>query len=497
MNLHSRKSRPSWSGQLAFILAAAASAIGLGNVWRFPYLAAQYGGGLFLLIYVLMVVTLGFTLMTTEVAIGRRTRLSGMAAFSGVHRGWKSLGWLVTLIPVIIVPYYCVIGGWILKYIFAYLFNRHLALEKTVETVSATGEPVVETVTEIVHVSSPDFFSAFIAHPWQPAVFGSVFILFSMWLIFSGVRKGIERSNKIMMPLLFILAIVISVFALFQPGALAGLKFYLLPNLSEYVKDGSFDFVRLCKTCLGAMGQMFYSLSLAMGIMITYGSYMQKTDRLERSVRRIEILDTLVAFLAGLMIIPIAYALGNGPEVMQKSGPGLLFVALPQIFTKMTLFGLPFGRLLGAAFFILVFFAAATSAVSLLETVVASIRDRTGVSRRTASILTLVYTLLMALPSALGYGHGPLGGVIVHGMTFLDLCDYVTNNVMMPIAAFFTCLFVGWAVGSRFVEEEVEYDGHPFRAKAFYRVMIRWIAPVLMFILFVTFVASGLGYFSI
>ena len=182
MNLHARKSRPSWSGQLAFILAAAASAIGLGNVWRFPYLAAQYGGGLFLLIYVLMVVTLGFTLMTTEVAIGRRTRLSGMEAFSGVHRGWKPLGWLVTLIPVIIVPYYCVIGGWILKYIFAYLFNRHLALEKTVETVSATGEPVVETVTEIVHVSSPDFFSAFIAHPWQPAVFGSVFILFSMWL---------------------------------------------------------------------------------------------------------------------------------------------------------------------------------------------------------------------------------------------------------------------------------------------------------------------------
>lgn len=475
-----KNNRPSWSGQFAFIIAAAASAIGLGNIWRFPYLAAQYGGGIFLLIYILMTVTLGFTLMTTEVAIGRRTKLSAMKAFSSERKSWGLLGWIVTLVPVVIVPYYCVIGGWITKYILAYVFDQKM-------------EAVVDGATTMVSVSQGDFFTAFITHPWQPVAFGSFFILFSMWLIFSGVKNGIERSNKIMMPILLILSVVICAFSLMQPGSFEGLKYYLLPNFKEFVADGRFDFVRLCKTCVGAMGQMFYSLSLAMGIMITYGSYMRKENSIERSVRRIEILDTLVAVLAGLMIIPVAYALGNGPEVMQKSGPGLMFVALPGVFEKMVVYGINFGRIMGAVMFLLLFFAAVTSSVSLLETVVASIRDSTGLSRRASGIVTLVYTLLLAVPSALGYGKGFLGGEVIPGMTFLDFSDYITNNVMMPIAAFFTCIFVSRVVGTRFVEEEVEHGGYSFKARGFYRVMCRWVAPVLMLVIFVTFVLAGLG----
>ena len=282
--------RASWSGQLAFVLAAAASAIGLGNLWRFPYLAAPYGGGTFIAIYLGLVVTLGFTLMVTEISIGRMTAQSQLTAYARLHGGWGFVGLLGTIIPLLITPYYCVIGGWVLKYLVAYA------------QMAFTGAaPMGEAAAE-----SGAFFSGFISAPFAPFGYGMIFVLACACVIVLGVKNGIEKSNMVMMPILFLTAVAISIYVVCLPGTGDGLKYYLVPNM-DCLRDsaGKFSIALLGKTILGAMGQMFYSLSLAMGIMITYGSYMKKSDSIEKCVRRIEIFDTLIAVIAGLMIIPV------------------------------------------------------------------------------------------------------------------------------------------------------------------------------------------------
>ena len=456
------RKRASWSGQLAFVLAAAASAIGLGNLWRFPYLAAQYGGGTFILVYLCLVVTLGFTLMLSEIAIGRKTQQSQLTAYSRLHRGWGFIGLLGTVVPLLIVPYYCVIGGWVLKYFVTYW-----------QMAFCGATPMGEAAAE-----SGAFFSAFISSNFAPFGFGSLFVLACAAVIVMGVKNGIERSNLILMPALFLLAIAISAYVICLPGTGDGLKYYLVPSMDALSVNGAFSFAQLGKTILGAMGQMFYSLSLAMGIMITYGSYMRKVDSIERCVRRIEVFDTLIAVIAGLMIIPVVYmfAVKTGTPVKEamNAGPGLMFITLPKVFATLG----AAGAWVGLAFFALVIFAALTSAISLYEACVASVCDLLHLERKPATFFTGALILFLATFSALGYG--PWADVTVCGQQFLDFFDFITNSVLMPIIAAATCVFIGWVLKPRAIEDEVEAEGNPFRAKALYRFMVRYFAPLFV-----------------
>ena len=465
--------RASWSGQLAFILAAAASAIGLGNLWRFPYLAAQYGGGTFIAVYLVLVVTLGFTLMVTEIAIGRMTQQSQLTAYSKLHRGFGPLGLLATVIPVVIVPYYCVIGGWVLKYFWTYA--KMLA--------NPSANPLAD---------AGGFFGGFISAPFAPFGYGLVFILVCALVIALGVKHGIEKSNLVLMPLLFVMAIGISIYVMCLPGSGEGIKYYLVPNMDALRgANGSFSVAQLAKTVLGAMGQMFYSLSLAMGIMITYGSYMRKGDSIEKSVRRIEIFDTLIAIVAGMMIIPVVYmfAMKTGTPVHEamNAGPGLMFITLPKVFAD---FGRT-GALVGAVFFLLVAFAALTSAISLYEACVASVCDLLGMKRRNATFFMFSVIAFLSIFSALGFG--VWGKMTPFGMDFLTFFDFVTNSVLMPIVAIVTCVFVGWVIKPRAIEDEILKGEPRFVARGLYNVMVKYIAPVLIGAVLVSEILRGLA----
>ena len=474
--------RASWSGQVAFILAAAASAIGLGNLWRFPYLAAQYGGGTFIVIYLALVMTLGFTLMLTEISVGRKTQQSQLTAYTCLSRGWGFLGFLGTVIPLLIVPYYCVIGGWVIYYFKAYCQMAFTGVNLMGESANLSGE----------------FFSSFISSPFAPFGYGVIFIFASSAVIMLGVKNGIEKSNLVMMPILFLMAILISVYVITMPGSGDGIKYYLVPNMRCLTTaDGNFSIALLGKTLLGATGQMFYSLSLAMGIMITYGSYMKKGDSIEKCVRRIEIFDTLVALLAGLMIIPVVYLFavktGTPVDEAMKAGPGLMFITLPKVFASLG----SSGAYVGMAFFLLVIFAAATSAISLYEACVASVCDLLKLERKAATFFTGALILSLSTFSALGYG--AWSKVTLFGMQFLDFFDFITNSVLMPIVAGITCIFVGWVIKPRAIIDECEAGGTTMKAKAFYSFMVRYLAPALMVALLISEVcrARKIGGWSI
>ncbi len=441
------KKRSSFTGRVGFVLAAAGSAVGLGNLWRFPYLAAKYGGGIFLLVYIILAITFGFTLMVTEIAIGRKTGLSCISAYKKLDKRFGFMGWLSALVPVIITPYYCVIGGWVIRY-FA-------------EFVSGHGKDLA--------TSSADFFSNFI-----------IFVALTSAVVIFGVEKGIEKVSKVMMPILVILCVVIAVFALTIDGALAGLKYYLLPDFSKFSSA----------TVLGALGQLFYSMSLAMGIMITYGSYMKKEDNIEKSVRQIEIFDTGIALLAGLIIIPSVVAFNGGSADGINAGPGLMFITLPQVFNAMG----SIGGVVGTLFFLLVFFAAITSSISLMETVVSMVRDKFHWNRVVTTVVVTLGTVAIGSLSVLGYG--PLANFKIFGMQMLDFFDFISNSVLMPIVAFLTCILIGHVVGTKVVADEVGLSAK-FTGEKLHRVMIKWVAPILLVVILVAQVLSAFGIITI
>lgn len=438
-----------FSSKLGFVLAAAGSAVGLGNIWRFPYLAAQYGGGIFLLVYLILAVTFGFALMVTEVAIGRKTGMSAIKAFSSLNKNGSFIGVLASLVPVIIFPYYCVIGGWVIKY----------------GTVFVTGQGSA--------AAADGYFGDFIGSTMSPLLFTAIFIFLTVAVVLLGVQKGIEKISKILMPILLILTIGISVYSLTLDGAIDGLIYYVKPNFSTFS----------LKTVVAAMGQLFYSMSLAMGIMITYGSYMQKKDNLESSVRSIEIFDTAIAFLSGLMIIPAVFAFSGGDESKLNQGPGLMFVTLPKVFDSMS-----GGNIVGLVFFILVFFAALTSSISLMETIVSIIMDKFKLRRSIVCIIVMFASMLVAIPSSLG--NGVWSHILIFGKDFLSFFDFLSNNIMMPITALLTCLFVGFIIKTKSVEDELELSA-PFKAKKLYRIMVRYVCPIFLLIILIS---SVVGY---
>ena len=450
--------RSNFSNRIGFVLAAAGSAVGLGNIWRFPYLAAKYGGGIFLLVYLILAVTLGFALMITEISLGRKTGLSCIGAYSALSKKFSFLGWLASLVPIIITPYYCVIGGWVIKYFFEFL-RGHAAL-----------------------TTEDSFFSNFIGVAeggllGNPLFWFVIYVVLTTIVVLFGVEKGIEKASRVMMPLLVVLSLVVAIFSLTIPGAIEGLKYYLLPDFKDFSTT----------TVLGAMGQLFYSMSLAMGIMITYGSYMKKEDNLEKSVDQIEIFDTAIAFIAGLMIIPAVFAFSGGADI--NAGPGLMFVTLPKVFGAMT-----GGTIIGLVFFLLVLFAALTSSISLMETVVSIFMDRLHWNRRVATLVVAVGILILGVPSCLGYG--PLASVTIVGMAFLDFFDFISNSILMPIVAFLTCILVGHVVGTRVVSDEVEASG-TFKRKKLFEVMVRWIAPICLVVILLGEILKVLGVISI
>lgn len=448
--------RSSFSGKLGFVLAAAGSAVGLGNIWRFPYLAAQYGGGTFLLIYLILAVTFGFSLMIAEVAIGRKTGLSAIGAFKALDSRFGFLGVLAALVPIIIFPYYSVIGGWVVKYFTVFLTGGAHA---------AAGD---------------DYFTGFVGGTFEPLGWFLIFLGVTAVIVLLGVEKGIEKVSKFMMPVLVVLAVGISIYCLMMDGAMEGLAYYVQPHMADVS----------VKTVLSAMGQLFYSMSLAMGIMVTYGSYMRKDTNLESSVRQIEIFDTAIAFLAGLMIIPAVFVFSGGDPKMLQSGPSLMFVILPKVFDTMH-----FGNAVGAAFFLLVIFAALTSSISLMETIVSIFQDKFHWKRRNTCIFVAVLALVMGIPSSLGFG--TLSFITWAGMTILDIMDFVSNSVMMPIVAFFTCVFVGFFVKPKTIADEVKVTDGRFVGEKLFTVMIKWITPVFLVLILLSSVANAMGWFKL
>ena len=450
--MNEKKQKSGFSSRIGFVLAAAGSAVGLGNLWRFPYLAAKYGGGSFLLVYLILTVTFGFALMITEIAIGRKTGKSALYAFSDLDRNSGFIGVLASAVPIIILPYYCVIGGWVVKYAWAFVTGSGSA--------AATDE----------------YFGEFISQTGEPILWLGIFILATMVVILLGVNKGIENISKVLMPLLVILSVVIAVFVVTRPGAGAGIAYYLKPDLSK-ISANAF---------LAALGQLFYSMSLAMGIMITYGSYLKKDANIEHSVRNIEIFDTGIAFLAGLMIVPAVFVFSGGNEASLKAGPTLMFITLPKVFDSMA-----GGHIIGAVFFVLVLFAALTSAISLMETVVSIFVDKTNKSRTFITICVTIYTFILAIPSSLGFG--VLSGISIKGMSILDMFDFVSNSILMPVVALLTCLFVGFVVKPKTVIDEVESSSHSYKSKKVYEILIKYVSPILIILILISSILNAFG----
>ena len=454
-----KKERNSFSGTIGFVLAAAGSAVGLGNIWRFPYLAAKDGGGLFLVIYLVLALTFGFTLLSTEIAIGRKTKQSPLTAYGKLHKRWKPLGIIACIVPVIILPYYCAIGGWVLKYFIAYLIGNGAA------------------------AAEDGYFTGFITSNIEPLIMMFIFLFAVAFIIFRGVNKGIEASSQIIMPILLLLVVIIAVFSLtishtgedgITRTGLEGFKVYVIPDFDGITVKSFFSVL------VDAMGQLFFSLSVAMGIMVAYGSYVKDDANLTKSINQIEIFDTAVAFLAGVMIIPAVFTF-MGIEGMQASGPSLMFVSLPKVFAAMG----KIGNIVGCLFFAMVLFAAVTSAMSVMEAVVSSFMDQFHISRTKAACIEGVIALVAGIIVCLGYNVLYFEVKLPNGAVaqILDIMDYISNNLLMPVVAIGTCILIGWVVKPKTIIDEVEKSGCKFGRKWLYIPMIKVIAPLLLIIL--------------
>ena len=439
--------RSAWSGKMAFILAGAASAVGLGNLWRFPTLAAKYGGGMFILTYFILAFTFGISLLLLETALGRKTKQSVIGAYSSINKRWKFVGILAAAVPFIITPYYCIIGGWVTKYLASY---------------------VAEGATA---VAADGFFTGFITDPVFTYVFMIIFMLICIGVVALGVKNGIEKANMVMMPLLLVMAVGIAIFVISQPGAAEGAAYYLIPDFSKFSPE----------LVINALGQMFYSLSLAMGIMVTYGSYLDKKESLTQSVASIAGFDLAVSFIAGLMLVPAAFvALGLGEGGTMTAGPSLMFVTLPNVFQGMG----GAAQIIGVVFFVLVLFAAATSAISLIEACTSIVQDGTHWTRGKSLAVTSIFIIAAGCFINAGYNvliwMEPLGP----GTQLLDFFDFLSNSVMMPIVALLTCIFVGWIIKPKEIIDEVRVSSK-FKAAGAWTVMIKYIAPILVIVILV------------
>ena len=436
MEEHHNEKRSTFSGRLGFVLSAAGASVGLGNIWRFPYLAAKYGGGIFLLVYIVLALTFGYTMIVAETALGRMTKKSPVGAFARFGKSrWLSF------------------GGWVIKYLVEYIKGNGKAL------------------------AGDGYFTSFISNGTSTELCFLVFTFFTLAIIYAGVRNGVERVSSMMMPVLVVLSVIIAVYSVTRPGALEGVKYFLVPNLSNFS----------WMTVVAAMGQMFYSLSIAMGILVTFGSYMKKDISIEDSTRNVEVFDTAIAIMAGLMIIPAVFAFSGGDPDTLQAGPSLMFITIPKVFASMGL-----GTFVGILFFLLVLCAAVTSSIALTESAVSTFQDELKWGRKKSTVVVGVIMVVLGTLSSLGYG--PLGFVKIIGMQFLDFFDFLTNSVMMPIAAIATCLLVSRVIGVKKIEQEVLAGEAKFRRKKIFNFMIRYLCPIFAAIILVSSVANAFGW---
>lgn len=456
-----QQGRGQWASNLGFILAAAGSAVGLGNIWKFPGKVGAYGGGAFLICYILIVVLIGFPVMLAELSIGRATQKNVVGAFHTLNRRWTFAGGIGVITLFVIMSYYSVVGGWVLKYVFSYLIGF------------GNGETTYQ-----------EYFVNFISKPSEPLMWGFVFLVICIYVVVKGVSEGIERVSKILMPALFLLLIACVVRAVTLPGAGEGVAFMLTVRPESFNRD----------TLVGALGQAFFSLSVGMGIMVTYGSYVPKKDNLVKSAAWICVLDTMVAFLAAFAIIPVVFVtLGSDGLGM---GGGFAFMALPEVFA-----GIPGGRVFGLTFFVLLFLAALTSAISILESCVAFITEEWHVSRLKA---TVYLSLPMALLSA-GYSLSQSDVRKINlpwfdftgGMQLLPMnavMEKFTDNLMIPLGALCFCLFTGWVWGVKKAGDEISSQGaHRFVFRGIWSFVVRFAAPAVILLILYFTVGKGQG----
>lgn len=449
-----------FSGNIGFILAVAGSAVGLGNIWRFPYLAAKYGGGIFLLVYLILMLTFGYALIVAETSLGRKTRLSPVGAYRAFGQMKRNPflvfgGWINAIVPMLILPYYCLIGGWIIKYLFEYV------------------------VGDVNLVAGDGYFGSFISSPFEPIIWNLIFLGCTLGIILKGVEGGVERASRVMMPLLLILAVIVAVYSMTRPGAGAGIYYYLVPDFSKFS----------IMTVVAACGQLFFSLSIGMGILITYGSYMKKDVNVEQATYSIGFMDTLVATLAGFMIIPAVFAFSGGTAEALNAGPSLMFITIPKIFESMG-----FGGIIGAVFFLMVFFAALTSSISIMETCVSTLTDELHWSRRKSALFMTFEAIALGVPCSLGFGVWDF--ISIAGLSILDMMDFLASLILCPLAAMLTCLLIGRIVGIENLISEVKISS-AFHGEKIFRICISWLAPLLLLVVLLSSVAATLGIIKI
>ncbi|WP_418764144.1 sodium-dependent transporter [Mailhella sp.] len=449
-----------FSGHIGFILAVAGSAVGLGNIWRFPYLAAKYGGGIFLLVYLILMLTFGYALIVAETSLGRKTRLSPVGAYRAFGQMKRNPflvfgGWVNAVVPMLILPYYCLIGGWIIKYLFEYVTGQ-------VGAVAADG-----------------YFGGFISSTWEPVFWNLLFLGCTLGIILKGVEGGVERASRVMMPLLLILAVIVAIYSMTRPGAGAGIYYYLVPDFSKFS----------IMTVVAACGQLFFSLSIGMGILITYGSYMKKDVNVEQATYSIGFMDTLVATLAGFMIIPAVFAFSGGTAEALNAGPSLMFITIPKIFESMG-----FGGVIGAVFFLMVFFAALTSSISIMETCVSTLTDELHWSRTKSAVFMTFEAIALGVPCSLGFGVWDF--ISIAGLSILDMMDFLASLILCPLAAMLTCLLIGRIVGIDNLIAEVKLSS-AFHGEKIFRICISWLAPLLLLVVLVSSVGAALGFIKI
>ena len=431
---------------MGFILAASGSAVGLGNVWKFPYIVGQNGGGAFVLVYMICIALVGLPIMLAEFTIGRKTSLNPVGAFQQLRPGtaWVGIGFMGVLAGFLILSFYGVVGGWTLAYV----------VEAMTQSLDQFTNPA----------DAGKFFGKFIASTEKVMFYHMIFMGLTIAVVIKGVHGGIEKACEVLMPTLVVMLVILMIRALTLDGAMEGLKFYLYPDFSKLTGQ----------SVLLAMGQAFFSLSLGMGAMITYGSYLPAKENLTSATLYVALFDTLIALLMGLVIFPAVFAMDLKPT----EGPGLVFSVLPAVFT-----GMPFGWVASILFFTLLAIAALTSAISLLEVVVAYFIDQKGWKRKKAVLVMGLVIFALGIPSGLSFGL--LAGFKPLGMNFFDHVDNIASNYLLPIGGMMTAIFVGWVWGTKEAHKEIERHETTFHWAAYWEFIVRYIAPVAVAIVFI------------
>lgn len=437
--------RGGFSSTLGFILSSAGASIGLGNLWKFPYIVGIHGGGLFIILYIVLAVLLGIPLILCEMSIGRSTQLGPSAAFKSLNKKWTFAGSLGVLGSFVTMCYYTVVGGWVIKYMTSYIFN-----------------------TDFIHNSEKNF-SSFISNPVEPAIYTVIFIILCTFIVLKGIANGIEKASKIMLPILFLFLIILAVRALFLPNAIKGINFLFGPDFSAVNSVQN-----LLITLSSVISQIFFSVSIGMGITITYGSYIHKNENLQKSAVLVVILDTLVAILSGIVIFPAVFSFGFEPT----SGPGLVFQILPKIFDSIA-----FGHILGTIFFILVFFAAITSAIASFEVVSVFFMDSLGFKRhQSVIVITLVICIFAVIVSL---SNSILSGFTIINMNLFDLSVFLTDKILIPLTSLLTCIFVGYIIKPYVFIKEIEKGSSKLKTKKLFEIIIKYIAPIIITIILI------------